>query len=185
MHARERRWPADFEINVNSRRPVMRVVIRLEDELMHIHSKLLGNSGFSLVVKAQMRGQSINDDNETKWDSEQNPDFKPGEHPETQEETQMYGIIGKMNATEGNRDKLIEILLHGTKEMPGCKLYAISTDSTDDNGIWMTEIWDSEESHQASLQLPGVQKAIADGKPMIAGFGDRHIVTPIGGVGIN
>lgn len=25
-HARERRWPADFETNVNSRRPVMRVV---------------------------------------------------------------------------------------------------------------------------------------------------------------
>ncbi len=23
-HARERRWPADFEININSRRPVMR-----------------------------------------------------------------------------------------------------------------------------------------------------------------
>jgi putative addiction module component (TIGR02574 family) len=27
-HARERRWPAEFEIQVNSRRPVMRVVIR-------------------------------------------------------------------------------------------------------------------------------------------------------------
>jgi hypothetical protein len=26
-HARERRWPADCEINVNSRRPVMRVVL--------------------------------------------------------------------------------------------------------------------------------------------------------------
>ena len=25
-HARERRWPADLQINVNSRRPVMRVV---------------------------------------------------------------------------------------------------------------------------------------------------------------
>ena len=25
-HARERRWPVGFEINVNSRRPVMRVV---------------------------------------------------------------------------------------------------------------------------------------------------------------
>lgn len=97
----------------------------------------------------------------------------------------MYGIIGKMNVTPGDRDKLIEILLGGTKKMPGCKLYAISQDSEDVNAIWITEIWDSEKSHQASLKLPEVQKAIMEGKPMIAGFGERHIVTPVGGVGVN
>ena len=97
----------------------------------------------------------------------------------------MYGIIGQMMATEGNREKLIEILLNGTKDMPGCKLYAIAAATTDETGIWITEIWDSEESHQASLQLPSVQKAIAEGKPMIAGFGDRHIVTPFGGIGVD
>ena len=96
----------------------------------------------------------------------------------------MYGIIGKLNATDGNRDNLIELLLAGTSEMPGCKLYAIAADSEDPNGIWITEIWDSEESHQASLQLPAVQKAIAAGRPMIAGFGARHIVTPKGGFGV-
>lgn len=104
---------------------------------------------------------------------------------ETPKETNMYGIIGKMNATEGNREKLIEILLKGTQEMPGCKLYAISADAENSNAIWITEIWDSEESHQASLQLPNVKATIAEGKPMIAGFGDRHVVTPIGGFGVN
>ena len=96
----------------------------------------------------------------------------------------MYGIIGKMNATEGSREKLIDILINGTKDMPGCKLYAIAADTTDETAIWITEIWDSEESHQASLQLPSVHNAIAQGKPMIAGFGDRHIVRPIGGLGV-
>ena len=96
----------------------------------------------------------------------------------------MYGIIGQMLATEGDREKSIEILLNGTKEMPGYKLYAISADTTNETGIWITEIWDSEESHQASLQLPSVQKAIAEGRPMIAGFGDRHIVNPMGGLGV-
>ena len=96
----------------------------------------------------------------------------------------MYGIIGQIQATEGNRDKLIEILLAGTKEMPGCKLYAIAADTTNETDIWITEIWDSETSHQASLQLPAVQKAIADGRPMIAGFGERRIVTPVGGIGV-
>lgn len=97
----------------------------------------------------------------------------------------MYGIIGQMHATEGNRDQLIQILLNGTQEMPGCTLYAIAADTSDETGIWITEIWDTEESHQASLQLPSVQEAIAQGRPMIAGFGDRHIVTPIGGVGVS
>jgi quinol monooxygenase YgiN len=130
-------------------------------------------------------GQTIAGDNQIRRYANQNPDSKSLHDTKTREEKQMYGIIGKINAKEGDRDKLIEILLHGTREMPGCKLYAIATDSTDDDGIWITEIWDSEESHQASLQLPAVQKAIADGKQMIAGFGDRHIVTPIGGLGVN
>lgn len=96
----------------------------------------------------------------------------------------MYGIIGQMTATDGNREKLIEILLNGTKDMPGCRLYAIAADTSDMVSIWITEIWDSEESHQASLQLPSVQAAIVEGKPMIAGFGDRHIVKPFGGLGV-
>lgn len=96
----------------------------------------------------------------------------------------MFGIIGQMHATPGNRAKLIDILLKGTKAMPGCRLYAISADSGDETGIWITEIWDSAESHEASLQIPAVQNAIAKGKPLIAGFGDRHVVDPVGGVGI-
>ncbi len=99
--------------------------------------------------------------------------------------SKMFGIIAKMQATAGNRDRLIEILLEGTKNMPGCKLYAIAADMMDDNGIWITEVWESEASHQASLQLPSVQDAIAKGKPLIAGFGDRHVTRPIGGIGIS
>ena len=97
----------------------------------------------------------------------------------------MYGIIGKMTAAEGKRDELISILLDGTQGMAGCKLYAIAADSEDQTGIWITEIWDSEESHQASLSLPSVQEAIAKGRPLIAGFGERHIVNPVGGIGID
>lgn len=96
----------------------------------------------------------------------------------------MYGIIGQMTATEGNREKLIDILLKGTQEMPGCKLYAIAADTSDEVSIWITEIWDSEDSHKASLQLPGVQAAIAEGRAMIAEFGERHVVKPFGGWGV-
>jgi quinol monooxygenase YgiN len=96
----------------------------------------------------------------------------------------MYGIIGQLKSTPGDRKKLIDILLCGTTDMPGCRLYAIAADTSDDVSIWITEIWDSQELHQASLQLPSVQAAIGAGKPLIAGFGERHIVTPVGGHGV-
>ena len=96
----------------------------------------------------------------------------------------MYGIFGQIMATEGDREALLEILLNSTTDMPGCKLYAIAGDAGDPASIWITEIWESEAAHQASLQLPGVQHAIAQGRPMIAGFGARHIVTPHAGVGL-
>ncbi len=97
----------------------------------------------------------------------------------------MYGLISKIDSTEGYREKLIEILINGTKKMSGCKLYVVAADTTDEIGIWITEVWDCEESHKASLQLPDVQKAITEGKPMIASFSSRNIVNPIGGVGID
>lgn len=96
----------------------------------------------------------------------------------------MYGIIGKMIANDGERDALISILLGGTKDMPGCLSYVIAKDQSDDNAIWVTEVWDSQESHQASLSLESVQQAIAAGKPLIAGFGERYETSPVGGHGI-
>jgi len=96
----------------------------------------------------------------------------------------MYGLIGKMTATAGQRDALAAILLQGTQAMPGCLSYIIATDPSDSDGLWITEVWDSQANHQASLQLPGVQAAIAKGRPMIAGFSNRVETVPIGGYGL-
>ena len=98
--------------------------------------------------------------------------------------TPMYGLIGKMNAAPGQRDALIAILLEGTVKMPGCLSYIVAKDTTDANAIWITEVWDSAASHKASLTLPSVQQAIATGRPMIAGFGERFETTPLGGRGL-
>ena len=96
----------------------------------------------------------------------------------------MYGIIGKMIAQGGKRDELIAVLLGGTKNMPGCLSYVISKDLADDNALWITEVWESRESHQASLSLESVQQAIASGRPLIAEFGERYETTPVGGHGL-
>lgn len=96
----------------------------------------------------------------------------------------MYGLIGKMNAKPGERDALAAILLGGTGSMPGCLSYIIASDPADPDGLWITEVWDSQESHQASLKLPAVQAAIAKGRPLIAGFSNRVETVPLGGHGM-
>ena len=106
-----------------------------------------------------------------------------GEKPPS-EEKKLHGMIGKMTAVEGKRDELIGILLAGTKEMPGCLSYVVAKDPADATSIWITEIWDSQASHKASLSLPAVQKAIAQGKPMIAKFDSSVVTEPVGGHGL-
>lgn len=96
----------------------------------------------------------------------------------------MYGLIGKMTAVAGQRDALASILLEGTQAMPGCLSYVIATDPSDPDALWVTEVWDTRASHQASLGLPAVQAAIAKGRPLIAGFGLRVETVPLGGVGL-
>ena len=96
----------------------------------------------------------------------------------------MYGLIGKLNTVPGQRDALAAILVEGTQAMPGCLSYVIASDPADENALWITEVWDSQESHKASLSLPEVQAAIAKGRAMIAGFGSRTETVPLGGHGI-
>lgn len=81
----------------------------------------------------------------------------------------------------GKRDELITILNDGIREMPGCKSYIIAKDPTDENAIWITEVWESQADHLDSLKLPQVQAAIAKGRPLIAGFGERFETEPVGG----
>jgi quinol monooxygenase YgiN len=103
----------------------------------------------------------------------------------TPEQKPMYGLIGKMLAKPGQRDALLAILLDGTGAMPGCLSYVIAKDPTNADAIWITEAWDSPESHKASLQLPAVKAAIAKARPLIAGFGERFETQPVGGIGLS
>lgn len=96
----------------------------------------------------------------------------------------MYGLIGKMTAVPGQREALIAILLEGVAEMPGCLSYVVARDLADEDALWVTEVWDSQDSHAASLLLPAVQQAIARGRPLIAGFGDAVVTEPAGGHGL-
>jgi hypothetical protein len=53
------------------------------------------------------------------------------------------------------------------------------------DALWITEVWNSQASHAASLTLASVQHAIARARPLIAGFSDRVVTTPVGGIGLS
>jgi quinol monooxygenase YgiN len=97
----------------------------------------------------------------------------------------MYGLIGRIDAVPGERDALAEILLNGLRDMPGCLSYVVARDPEAPDALWVTEVWESQEAHAASLELPSVQTAIAAGRPKIAGFAQRTVTEPLGGHGLS
>ena len=97
----------------------------------------------------------------------------------------MYGLIGRILAIPGKRNELAAILVPGEGGMPGCLSYIVATDQQNPDALWVTEVWDSQDSHRASLQLPAVKAAIAKGRPLIVGF-DNHVETVVlGGIGLS
>lgn len=96
----------------------------------------------------------------------------------------MYGLIGKIEVAPGQRAALTAVLLQGMADMPGCQSYVVAEDPDDADALWVTEVWDSRESHAASLSLPSVQDAIREGRPMIAAFSQRTETNVLGGHGL-
>lgn len=96
----------------------------------------------------------------------------------------MYGLIGRMIAAPGQREALLRIMQEGSTRMAGCLSYVLARDLASEDGIWITEVWDSKENHAASLQIPAVRETINRAMPLIASFAERFETDPVGGVGI-
>ncbi|RPJ00832.1 MAG: antibiotic biosynthesis monooxygenase [Chloroflexi bacterium] len=99
----------------------------------------------------------------------------------------MYGLFGKMRSHPGKRDALIAHLLHAAnllRGLDGCYIYIISSSPDDPNGIWVTEMWRSQDDHRASLTHQAVQDLITVARPLIAETSERYEFTPLGGKGL-
>ena len=82
----------------------------------------------------------------------------------------MHGLIGKITVKPGTRDQFLRLMLSGLDGMPGCLSYIVANDPARADTVWVTEVWESEAHHRASLQLPAVKAAIAGAMPLIDGF---------------
>lgn len=97
----------------------------------------------------------------------------------------MYGLIVKLTVAPGMRKEMIGILEESAADMPGCFSYVVAEDITDENAIWVTEVWDSVASHDGSLSLPSVRNAIPHAKEIVAGFEKIAVTRPVWGIGLS
>ena len=93
----------------------------------------------------------------------------------------MYGLIVKMAVVHGRREEMIEILKESASNMAGCLSYVVARDSADEDVLWVTEVWDSAVSHDASLSLPSVKNAIPRARPIVSSFEKIAVTTPVWG----
>jgi len=93
----------------------------------------------------------------------------------------MCGLIAKLTVVPGRREEMVAILEESAAHMPGCFSYVVAKDSADENAIWVTEVWDSMVSHDASLSLPSMKNAIPQAKAIVSSFEKIAVTNPAWG----
>lgn len=98
-----------------------------------------------------------------------------------------YGYLGTMRTRPGLRDEVVRALVDGAEALSsiGCRLYVVSVNDDDPDRIWVNEVWDSKEQHDASLQRPEVRAAIAETMPKLTGEFTSQELSVVGGLGVD
>jgi quinol monooxygenase YgiN len=100
----------------------------------------------------------------------------------------MYGQHSKLVAHPGRRKDFVDILLRAAArvgDLDGCRVYLVHEDTADPDTIWVTEVWNSREHHQNSLQDPEVRSLIEAAMPLLSGAPAATELTPVGGHGLS
>ncbi|GIO28527.1 putative quinol monooxygenase [Ornithinibacillus bavariensis] len=95
-----------------------------------------------------------------------------------------FGLFGKFIAKDGDRDKLVAILLEAAASMQSleeCEIYHVSISEDEPNAIFVYEVWSDQTAHQESLSLESTKKLITHAKTMITGMERISTLIPIGG----
>lgn len=82
-----------------------------------------------------------------------------------------YANIGTLGAVPGKRDELVALLTRRSTELNdmGCLLYEVGTRDDEPDTVYVVELWDSEETHRASLELETVRATISEARPLLSG----------------
>jgi quinol monooxygenase YgiN len=98
-----------------------------------------------------------------------------------------YGYLGTLRTRPGMRDEVVQTLVDGADALTalGCRLYLVSVSDDEPDLIWVNEVWGSKEQHDASLQMPEAQAAIAETMPKLTGEFTSQELSVVGGLGVD
>ncbi|OYN86348.1 putative quinol monooxygenase [Parenemella sanctibonifatiensis] len=82
-----------------------------------------------------------------------------------------FANVGTLGVTPGNIDAVVAILTRRNPQLndAGCLLYEVGTSADSPDTVFVAELWESADAHQASLSLDSVQAAIAEARPYLSG----------------
>lgn len=84
----------------------------------------------------------------------------------------------------GQTRRMIEVLQASAANTPGYLSDIVSRDESDENMLWVTEAWESQTAHDASLSLRLVQDAIPRARPLTANFERLAVTEPVWGTAV-
>lgn len=98
-----------------------------------------------------------------------------------------YALFGKFTTAPEDRDKLVDILSSAAALMAkadGCYSYIVYVEPADNSAVWVSELWENEAAHDASLSVEGVRELITQAMPLIKGQATQFKLVPAGGHGL-
>jgi quinol monooxygenase YgiN len=103
-------------------------------------------------------------------------------------DNRMYAMNGKLIAQAGKRAELVDILKRAADaaaRLRGCRLYIVHEDVANESYVWIYEMWDDKESHDASLKDERVRALISEAMPLMGGAPEGSELRVMGGYGVD
>ena len=92
----------------------------------------------------------------------------------------MYGLIVKLTAATGRRNDLITMMGGADSHtVPGCLSFIVAEDAANEDVLWITEVWETQAHHEASLQAPAVEPSLANADTLIAAYERVAVTQPV------
>jgi quinol monooxygenase YgiN len=92
----------------------------------------------------------------------------------------MFALIVKLTSVQGRRAELIEVLGgDDSHTIVGCLSFIVAEDTADEDVLWVTEVWASEASHKASLELPPSKHRLPPIETIVAGYERIAVTEPV------
>lgn len=100
----------------------------------------------------------------------------------------LHALYTRFTTQPSKGKELIILLQKACKlvsEARGCRVYIINQDVSQEESIWVTELWDNPEDHAISLTLDGCKELIAQALPLLAGKPEQVVLKAISGKGMD